>query len=149
MREYLSSLLLLSAVLAVGSLLAYRENDKIFRFAFSLIFCAAVVLPIRDNVGALSFKLFEGSDIELEKNNEYETLAEETLSSAYTAFFCDGLGIPEDNVRLDFDGFELEKMRFSSVVITLYGSSVFSDISAVERFAKESFGGCDVKIRLG
>ena len=150
MKEYVASLLLLCAVISIGSLLAYRENDKILHFAFSVIFCAAVILPLSANIGGALSSGISDSEISLpDGEREYEACAEKALAEAFRTVLCDELGIPEDNMRLDGEGFDFERMRFSSVSISLYGSSVFSDISAIERFAKENFGGCDVKIKLG
>ena len=150
MKEYLGSFLVLSAVISVGMLLSYRENDKALRFAFSVIFCAAVMLPLCElTEGALQGGITLPTPPALDGEGEYERVAEGAYLDGARELLRDEFDIADENIELEGYGFDFEKMRFSSLVIRLYGSSVFSDISDIEGFARENFGGCDVKIRLG
>lgn len=150
MREYLTAILMLSALLCIGTLLSYRENDKTVRFAFSLILCAAVVLPIAESLGEnASFGINLPSVPEDMGEGEYEKTAKAALEKGISELLCSKFDIAEENVTVFGEGFDFEKMRFSTLCVTLYGSAVFKDTSSVERFIKENFGGCDVKIRLG
>ena len=150
MREYLSSLLVMSALLSMASLLAYRENDKTVRVAFSVVFIAALVLPLSGLIGGVTLDgIAFPKPPELSGENECEEVASEALLRGMSELLCSEFSIRSDKLRVEGEDFYFEKMRFGSVCLNLYGSAVFKDLSAIERFIKENFGGCDVKIKLG
>ncbi len=150
MREYVTSILMLSALLCIGALMSYRENDKTVRFAFSVILCAAVLLPVAEALGEnVSSGITLPSVPEDIGDKEYEKTAKGALEEGILQLLCSKFDIAEENASVVGEGFDFEKMRFSAVCVELYGSAVFKDTAQIERFIKENFGGCDVKIRLG
>lgn len=150
MREYVISILAVSAVIALGMLVSYRENDKTAKLAFSVILAAAVLLPLSDAIAELvasapSLPSFDAQGT----TGEYVGEAEEAFCEGVEAAVAEEFSISRENIRAFCTGFDFERMRCECVSVRLFGGAVFANIEEIERFLKNGLGGCEVEIIIG
>jgi hypothetical protein len=150
MKEYLIGVLAVSALASLGALLSYKEDDKSVRLAFSVLLAFAVLMPLSGAVGSFasgglpSIELPDGST-----EGEYIEVARSAFCEGVKSMVCLKFSLESEEVALGVSGFDFESMRCDTVELTLYGKAAFADFDALEKYIKESLGGCNVKICIG
>ncbi len=148
MTLYFAQVFAVSALLGLLSVISFDKNNKVYRFAFSVLLLYVVILPLGD----ISVEDFELDNItsDYEDVGEYEEVARDAFISGIRRLVADKYSLKEENVRVLVEGFDFQNMKAEKIRIILSGSAVFSDYKSIERYINESnMGECTVEIEIG
>lgn len=148
MTLYFAQVFAVSALLGLLSAVSFDKNNKVYRFAFSVLLLYVVILPLGD----ISVEDFELDNItsDYEDVGEYEEVARDAFVSGIRRLVSDKYSLKEENVRVLIEGFDFQNMKAEKIRIILSGGAVFSDYKSIERYINETnIGECTVEIEIG
>ena len=148
MREYATALVCTVALTALGSALAYRQDDKTVRTAFSLILICAVVLPLAPALKELLSQQYDPVLPQID-GTEYESVAAAALEEGIKSAVAQQMNADARNVGVKIDGFDFSSMSFERITVTLVGRDALMNIDALKRYLKKNFEGCEVVVEIG
>ena len=154
MREYLISVVTVSALISVALTVLYKNERELgvaAKGAFAVILLYVTVLPL---LGA--FSDFDVSKIKF-SSGDFDFSSESALTSSSSAafeegvklFLCEEFSLDTDEIDVSCVGFSQENMKAEKIVVTLKGKSKYADIRAIkEKTEKNGLGECEVKIEI-
>lgn len=152
MKEYMTSVFAVSALLSILSLVAYRSPlEPIRRLAFGMILLSVAASPAVQAVTELSRfdlgDLIPSADHVSEDNAE---LYEQAFADGIAAAVCDKFELRGSDVRVLTEGFSAEEWRAERIRVILSGGASFADTSGIERFINRlDIGECEAEIEIG
>lgn len=150
MSGYGISVFALSAVLGVLGLLSYRQGgDGAQRFAFAVLLCVTVAMPLSEGVRELS-SLGQITDVPTDEYSElYASVAEEAFAAGLCQQICSHYGLDPSEVELRLSGFDFSAMSAERVTVTLSGSAATADSRSIKEYIKEQgIRECDVLVEF-
>lgn len=152
MREYLLGIFALVFLIGVCRMIGYRsEDDAASRFAFAVLVLYTVLTPVFSggvNIGSLDMGDF---DISIpEGDRDYITVTESAFKNGVHSLICSEFSLSQDEVRVEVEGFDIERVRASSIRVYLSGRAALADNKRIEKYVTDNgLGECDVRIELG
>ena len=151
MREYMTSVFAVSALLSILSLVAYRSSlESVRRLAFGMILLSVVAAPAVKGISELSGldpdMLIPKFELDSDSAELYETAFAEGVADAV----CEKFELVRSEVRVLADGFSSEDWRARKIRVILSGRASLADVSGIERFINRlDIGECEVEIEIG
>ena len=152
MREYMSALVLVSAVISVALAVTYKESEKGgVKCALAVILLYVTIVPIinaaRDfDVGELEFC---AEDFDFDDNFELSDFTAEAFAHGVRLYVADQFGLDKEEVQVLASGFDEQTSRAEKITVTLGGKAALADARAIrEMVEKNGLGACEVKIEI-
>lgn len=160
-KGYVISVIAVSVVGALVSALSPEGEGgglaKNVRLACGAVMIAACIAPISALLGFLSELDMGDLEPPSDKSEEYESIFMDGITDAERANLEDGIravlsrefGIDESECRVDVTLIcSGKEMRLTRIFITLYGSAVWSDTGAIEKYLGELLE-CEIITAIG
>lgn len=151
MREYLTTVLLVSAVTAILGVLPSEERiRKTVAFAMSLCVLSAVVLPLPALLSDVRLEYSSILDsLEGETLKGSEWLEEETLATVATGLsehLCERYGVAEGELSVAVDGDLIDgTVILHRITLSLSGRAQMADAIGMKKYIEENTGAeCEV-----
>ena len=146
---YLYVFVCFSAVAFASFVIYDSERLNQARFALGIILLSALCVPLGSLVGTLRNMEFDYT------GGDYSSdLVEKTLEEAYCEgilrSLCTQFSVAEENVTVEAEGFDPEKMKAETVRVTLSGRGALVNLSALREHV-EGLGvkKCITEVRIG
>lgn len=152
MSEYLSGLILISALAGISSYISYSDGKEIFlRAATSLLVVSVIITPVITVIK-------EAENFEIDTNtleeylpdideSEYGRSAREAFEDGVKKFICQSFSLNESDVRVSALGFDSLSMKTEKIKVILYGSAAYTDARSIAyEINKAGLGECEVEI---
>lgn len=148
MSEYAIGVFVISAVVGICSHIAYKGKSDPSRLALAIILLSVVVSPIADMTldGSLVGVEYDESII----GDGYEGVAEQAFGRGILSAVADEFSLDEENLRVEIDGFDFEKMRAERIRVILSGRAALADNKSIEKYINGfDRGVCECEIEIG
>lgn len=155
MSEYLTALVLVSVVAALGSYASYNSEDKAVKAATSLILLYTAAISFSGLAGELiSLDAGEIADMlsgeVTEQEDGYGRTAEEAYALGVGKAIAEKFGLREEDIKVTVNGFVFSQMRAEGVKVLLCGTAALADWRAIADYVEASgLGKCSVEVELG
>ena len=134
MKEYLITLLVVSAAAAICGELTYRSADGGYRFAAGILVAYAILSPLSEVIESFRIEDFIViGDAELEDSEAYEA-ARDAFCLGIEQAVCQEFSISEDNISVFVSGFDVRRMRCERITVFLSGKGIFTDYERIKSF---------------
>ena len=148
MKEYMLSVFLISALVGVLSLIAYRGKSDPSRLALGIILVYVVVSPLSELPLEFDFNNLLG-EISV-PSGEVEGVAEEAFAEGIARAVASKFSLSEENVRVTVYGFDFSSMTAERIRIYLSGRGALADYKQIEKYINEQkIGECECEIEIG
>lgn len=148
MSEYAIGVFVISAVVGICSHISYKGKSDPSKLALAIVLLYVVVSPIADMTlsGSLIGAEYDPSII----GDGYEVVAEQAFSEGILAAVADEFSLDKENLRVEIDGFDFEKMRAERIRVILSGRAAFADHKGIEKYINGlDRGVCECEIEIG
>ena len=148
MSEYAIGVFVISAVVGICSHIAYKGKSDPSRLALAIILLSVVVSPIADMTldGSLAGVEYDESII----GDGYEGVAEQAFGRGILSAVAEEFSLDEDNLRVEIDGFDFDKMRAERIRVILSGRAALADNKSIEKYINGlDRGVCECEIEIG
>ena len=154
MREYLITVLTVSAVGGISVSLAHGSYKKITGTVAGIVLTLVILNPVLSAFdGILDSAKELPSFSEEEGESGYSEVLEEAFRSGVVKAVAKEFGVKEEDVYLNIEGFEAERMRAAEIRLVLVGRAATADIPRIRQYLAENFladgGKCEVGIEIG
>lgn len=140
MREYLTMLLAVCALVALGSLASYKENDGYLKAALSILLCLSVISPLASAIKSHELDL---TTPELDA----QTSAEEYLKTVLSAYergvrehIASELSVDGEGVEVEVLGFDAQSFTADSITVRLSGGAILADPERIKYIIERDLG---------
>ncbi|MBP3402173.1 MAG: hypothetical protein J6K85_03835 [Clostridia bacterium] len=148
MSEYAIGVFVISAVVGICSHIAYKGKSDPSRLALAIILLCVVVSPIADMTLDGSFVSAEYDESII--GDGYEGVAEQAFGRGILSAVADEFSLDEDNLRVEIDGFDFDKMRAERIRVILSGRAALADNKSIEKYINGlDRGVCECEIEIG
>ena len=149
MREYLITVLALSAAAAICAQITYKSGEGSYRLAAGILVAYAILSPIPDMINSFSIEDFMPSEsVQIGDSEAYET-AKEAFCLGIERAVCEEFSISEENISVFVSGFDLALMRCEKITVFLSGKGMFTDFERIKRFVGGlGYGECTLEAEL-
>ena len=149
LREYAVIALKLSLFISIALNLAHPKQEKAMRISLGVILLSVIMLPLVDIIvnNELELKLPEFSgEINTEMSDD---MIETAFEDGIREYICTSYDLPDTDVRVMADGFDLSSMTAKRLYVTLNGEGIYIDYRSLsDRLAKEFTRGGECRIEL-
>lgn len=148
MSEYAIGVFVISAVVGVCSHISYKGKSDPSHLALAVVLLYVLVSPIRDMT-------LDGSFVGVEYDKSiigdgYEGVAEQAFAGGILSAIADKFSLDEEDLRVEIDGFDFEKMKAERIRVILSGKAAFADNKGIEKYVnKLEIGVCECEIEIG
>lgn len=146
MKEYVSAILLVGVLLAVGGRLLYdRRFSAVTHLLFSLILLSALALPLLEVVDNLSVEALPLP--ELGDASAFDEEVGEAYAVGIRRALCTEFSLREDEVRVVLLDFSPDAMEKARVEIFLSGRAALGDRLGMEKYLREGgIANCEITV---
>ena len=149
MREYMLSVFMISAVVGVLSVIAYRGKGDPSRVALGIILVYVVISPISDLSGGFDLSSIIDGSVNV-PSGETAGVAEEAFADGIVKAVASEFSLSEEDIRVVLYGFDFSKMSAERIRIVLSGKAAFADYKQIEKYINEQeMGECECEIEIG
>ena len=153
MKAYLISVVLICAMVSLAShFLSGTEAARYGRLGLSVVLLWAVISPLSDLLHALP-EIPDFSLPSVEEGEEaplYAVRAEAAFCDGIRAAISERFSLPDSQISVRTEGFDVTQMRAERVCVLLKGASVLADSFSIAAFIEaEGLGDCEVEIEIG
>ena len=153
MKAYLISVVLICAMVSLAShFLGRTEASRYGRLGLSVVLLWAVISPLSGLLRALPAlpDLSLPQDSETEEEPLYAIRAEEAFCEGIQAAISEKFSLPEAQISVRTEGFDLAAMRAARVCVLLKKEAILADSFAIAAFVEAAgLGECEVEIEIG
>ena len=152
MKEYMTSVFAVSALLSFLSLVSYKSSlESTRKLTFGLILLSVVITPAIAAVGEISkFDVKEFVPKPESSQGDLPKLYESAFADGIADAVCEKFELRRSDVRVLVEGFVSVEWRCEKIRIILSGVAVFADTAGIERFINRlDIGECEAEIEIG
>ena len=152
MSQYLTSLVLVSALVGICSYISYGEKEeKAAKGAMALILVCVTVAPLVSLVSSAvtdRFYTYGENMPELSiEDTDFAENAEEAFSRGIKSFLNEEFFVEESDLEVLIFGFDSREMKAEKIKIILKGKAAISDNRAIaEKINEMNIGKCEVEL---
>ena len=152
MSEYLSGLIVISALVGISSYVSYSDDkDKILRTATSLLVVGVIITPIITVVREAEKIEMEGASLEEYltdiDDSEYGKSVKQAFEEGVKKFVCQTFSLNASDVRVVALNFDALTMKAEKIKVILYGSAAYADARSIAyEISSAELGKCEVEI---
>ena len=148
MSEYAIGVFVISAVVGICSHIAYKGKSDPSHLALTIVLLYVVVSPIAEMTldGSLVGVEYDESII----GDGYEGVAEQAFGRGILSAVADEFSLDKENLRVEIDGFDFQKMTAERIRVILSGRAALADRKGIEKYVnKLEIGVCECEIEIG
>ena len=150
MKEYLISVVLITALVALASHFLPDAAVGYGRLALGIVLLYAVLSPLAALLSSFP-ALPDLPELPQQENAPlYEQYAQEGFCRGIASAVGEKFSVAEARISVRAEGFDVQSMRAEKIWILLRGEAVFADGPAIKAFVEgEGLGECEVEIEIG
>ena len=151
MKEYLISVIIVSALISLSLAVSYKEDsgNGALKSALAVLMLYVTVIPLFTALREFDISniKFDAEKYDFNNQNAVTEISEEGFIRGVRLFISDEFSLDYDEISVEVTEFDPLQLKAKKIIITLRGKAAHADYRAIrEKLKKNGFENSEVKI---